>query len=413
MDKLMEWMRKSVSPKLNKITRNAYIASVQQAILSCMPLILIGSFATLLGIVAGLIEGFPGVEPISNFSMGLLSIFIAFLLPYNIMEKKRHSKTKIEAGILGLSFFLLLCGPVFDGDYITFEFWNLGSGGMIVALVAGILTGVVMSTFSKFSFFKEDSAMPDFIIVWFDTLIPMLILIVIGWLLVYVGNINMFAVISSCFAPVEAVGDGLIGFIVIYWLGYVFLYTFGISTWIIWPLESAIVYTALSVNEAAVAAGELAPKLNVYGVTTYMTIGGGGCTLALAIMFAFMAKSKKNKMIGRASVVPSIFNINEPLVYGAPIAFNPILMIPMWIIGLVSTVLTWLVLKLNILSRISTLWSFWYLPKPINAFVLNGVKGVIFCLVIFALSWMIYYPFFRIYDNQCLEEEKKAESGVN
>lgn len=81
MDKLMEWMRKSVSPKLNKITRNAYIASVQQAILSCMPLILIGSFATLLGIVAGLVEGFPGVEPISNFSMGLLSIFIAFLLP--------------------------------------------------------------------------------------------------------------------------------------------------------------------------------------------------------------------------------------------------------------------------------------------------------------------------------------------
>ncbi len=410
MDKLMNWMTESVSPKLNKITRNAYVASVQQAILSCMPLILIGSFATLLGIVADFVEGFPSVGPISDFSMGLLSIFIAFLLPYNIMEKKRHAKTKIEAGILGLAFFLMLCGPTFEGDYISFEFWNLGSGGMIVALVAGLITGAVMSAFSKFSFFKEDSAMPDFIIVWFDTLIPMLILILAGWLLVFVAKVNVFGVISSCFAPIEAVGDGLLGFIVIYWVGYVFFYTFGISTWIIWPLESAIVYSALSLNEAAVAAGQIAPKLNVYGVTTYMTIGGGGCTLALAIMFAFMAKSKKNKMIGQASIVPSIFNINEPLIYGAPVAFNPILMIPMWIIGLISTVLTWFVFKMNILDRISKTWSFWYLPKPINAFVLNGVKGVVFCLIIFALSWIVYYPFFKIYDRQCLLEEAKQES---
>lgn len=409
MNKLIEWMTKVVAPKMNKIARNPWVASVQEAILTCMPIIFIGSFITMVGILAGFIEGFPNVQPLIDFSMGLLSVFLAYLIPYNILEKKRHRKCKKEAGIAGLSLFLMLCEPVFADDSIIFTFWNLGSGGMIAALVAGLFAGFVMNAFAGFTFFKEDSQIPDFITIWFDTLIPMLIVMVTGWLLVYVMNINMFDVISNAFAPVASIGDSLIGFLVIYFIGYVFLYTFGISTWVIWPLESAIVYAALAENQAAVAAGEVASKLNVYGVTNYITIGGGGCTLALALMFCFMAKSKKNKLIGKATIIPSIFNINEPLIFGAPVAFNPILMVPMWIVGFLAPVITWFALNFNLIPRISILWSFWYLPKPIGTFVVGGIQGLILLAIIFAMSWIVYYPFFKIYDKQCLEEEQKSQ----
>ncbi|HAH93031.1 PTS sugar transporter subunit IIC [Dielma fastidiosa] len=408
MNKLIEWMTQVVAPKMNKIARNPWVAAVQEGILTCMPIIFIGSFVTMIGILAEFIEGFPDVNPLIDFSMGLLSVFLAYLIPYNILEKKKHRKCKKEAGIAGLSLFLMLCGPVFADGNVTFTFWNLGSGGMIASLVAGLFAGFVMNAFAGFTFFKEDSQIPDFITIWFDTLIPMLIVMVTGWLLVFVMNINMFDVISNAFAPVASIGDSLIGFLVIYFIGYVFLYTFGISTWVIWPLESAIVYAALAENQAAVAAGEMAAKLNVYGVTNYITIGGGGCTLALALMFCFMAKSKKNKLIGKATIIPSIFNINEPLIFGAPVAFNPILMVPMWIIGFIAPVVTWFALNFNLVPRISILWSFWYLPKPIGAFVVGGMQGLILLAIIFAISWIIYYPFFKIYDKQCLEEEQKA-----
>lgn len=408
MNKLIEWMSKVVAPKMNKIARNPWMMAVQEAILTCMPVIFIGSFSLILGIFGGFIEGFPDVSPISDFSMGLLSVFLAYLVPHNILEKKRHNKCKKEAGIAGLALFLMLCGPIMSDGNITFAFWNLGSGGMIAALVAGIFTGYVMNLFASFSFFKEDSAIPDFITVWFDTLIPMLIIIGMGWLLVFVMKINMFDVISSIFYPVLAVGDGLIGFLVIYFIGYTFLYTFGISTWVIYPLESAIVYSALAENQAAVAAGNVATKLNVSGITTYMTIGGGGCTLALGIMFLCLSKSKKNKLIGKTTFIPSMFNINEPLIFGAPVAFNPILMVPMWIVGLLAPIITYIALKINFIPKISVLWSFWYAPKPIGAFFVGGISGVILVFIIFAISWIVYYPFFKIYDKQCYEDEQKS-----
>ena len=135
-------------------------------------------------------------------------------------------------------------------------------------------------------------------------------------------------------------------------------------------------------------------------------------TLALGLMMLFMAKSKKLKVIGKATIVPSLCNINEPVIFGAPVAFNPILMVPMWIIGFLSPALTWLVMHLNIVPKISLLFSFWYLPFPICTYAIGGIKGLIFSLVLFALSWAVYYPFFKLYDKQCVTEEEQKLAAV-
>lgn len=108
-------------------------------------------------------------------------------------------------------------------------------------------------------------------------------------------------------------GDSFLGFVVLYFFGYTFLYTFGISTWVIYPIESALILQGIAANQAAVAAGNAASVINADGVSYYFTLGGGGCTLALGLMMLFMAKSKKCKVIGKASLVPNLCNINEPL----------------------------------------------------------------------------------------------------
>ena len=410
MKKFMDWMTNSFAPKMNKIARNPWVASIQEAILTAMPIIFIGSFITVLTAFGGLIDGFPDFSPLSTFSLGLLSLFLSYLVPYLIMEKKKHNKTKREAGIAGIAFFLILVGPTFDeAGNISFQLSSLGNGGMIAALMAGLFVGAVMNMFAKHSFFKEDSAIPDFITVWFDTLIPILVILFVGWLLVFQLQFNMFDMIYQLFTPILHAGDSFIGFVLLFFMGYTFLYTFGISTWVIYPIESAIVLQGIAANQAAVAAGQNATVLNADGVAYYWTIGGGGCTLALGLMMLFLAKSKKCKVIGKASAIPSICNITEPLVFGAPIAFNPILMVPMWIIGFLAPALTWFALTFQIIPKVTTLFAFWYLPFPICSWFVGGMAGLIFTLFIFVLSWIIYYPFFKVYDKQCLEDEIEDE----
>lgn len=411
MKKFIDWMTNSFAPKMNKVARNPWIAAIQESIMTCMPIIFIGSFIVLVSSLGGLIENFPDISMLSSFSMGLFSLFLSYLIPYHIMEKKRHNKTKKQAGIAGMALFLMLCGPAFVGDNLEIATGKLGAGGMLAALAAGLFAGWIMNLFASFSFFKKDTQIPDFITVWFDTLIPMLVILVVGWVLVYLLGLDMFNLILSLFSPVAKVGDTFLGFFVLYFIGYAFLYTFGISTWVLYALEVSIIMPALDANIAAAAAGEILPKINVWGVADYMMIGGGGCTLALGIMFLIFSKSKKNKIIGRATIIPSIFNINEPLIFGAPVAFNPILMIPMWIAGLLVPLCTYLAFFLNLVPRVSFQWAFWYAPAPISAFALGGIRGLILCLVNFAIAWVVYLPFFKAYDRQCLKEEQEEAAN--
>ena len=84
-------------------------------------------------------------------------------------------------------------------------------------------------------------------------------------------------------------------------------------------------------------------------------------------------------------------------------------MVPMWIVGLLAPALTWLALYFDILPKITTLFSIWYLPGPICSYAVGGMIGLLFTFFIFVLSWIIYYPFFKVYDRQCMQKEEEDE----
>lgn len=410
----MSWMTDSFAPRVNKIAKNHWVASVQEAILAAMPMIFIGSFATILSFVKDFWKGFPDFSLLSTFSFGLFSLFFSYLIPEAVMNHKGHKEVSKQAGLSGLAFFLILVYPQITADsHIKFDLNTFGTGGMIAALIAGLFVGFIMNLFSKWKFIGEDSPIPDFVAVWFNTLIPITLILLIGWIFTFELHINLYNVVNSIFLPLINLGQGFWGFVIINFLAFGFLYTFGISSWVLYPVQIAIALPAIAQNQANFEAGKAVTNIFTNEAMNLFLIGGGGATLSLVIMLAFMAKSKRLRMIGKASLVPAIFNINEPVVFGAPIAFNPILMIPMWISGLVGPILTWIVMKIGLVPIPHKPFQLWYIPIPIQSwFITESFRGVIFILVLFAITWIIYYPFFKVYDKQAVkQDEELAEEG--
>lgn len=410
MHNVMAWMTDSFAPKVNKIAKNPWIEAFQDGILTAMPMIFIGSFATILGIIKTYWKSFPDFSMISTFSFGLFSLFLAYLIPEAVMLHKKHKDVAKPAGLAGIAFFLMLIYPVFNkAGNIILNTSLLGTGGMLTALVAGLFVAFIMNLAAKFQLFGEDSGLPDFVSTWFNTLIPIIIILVVGWLLTFQFDFNMTNAIEAIFHPLVKIGGSFWGFVIIIFLGYSFLYSFGISSWIIYPVEMAIALPAIAANAKAVSAGLPATNIFVEEAIGIFVIGGGGATLALCIMMTFMAKSARMKMVGRAALIPSIFNINEPVVFGAPIAFNPLLMIPMWIMGLLGPILTWLVMKIGLIPVPPHVFDLWYLPSPIFAYFSTGsFAAPIYVIVLFIISWFVYLPFFKLSDKAELEKEQQV-----
>ncbi|MFB3170081.1 PTS transporter subunit EIIC [Neobacillus sp. 179-C4.2 HS] len=404
MNTFINWMNQNFTPKMNKITRNVWVSSIQEAIMAILPLILVGSLITLISILNNYFSKMPNFSPITTFSFGLISIFIALLVPYFIMEKKKKNDRKIISGLTGVSLFLMLLVPkLTDDGGITFTLERFGGNGMFVALIVGLLVGAFMYLFSKFSFFKGSSSLPDFIIIWFDTIIPITILLLFGWLFTFQMNVDLYDLILKAFEPLTMIAQSFTGFIFITFLG-VFFYSFGISPWILYPIIFPIWLEGIQANIDGAAQ-------NIHTMetlTAWVWIGGMGSTLPLVLMMLFLAKSSQLKAISKVTIVPSLFNINEPVIFGAPVAFNPILMIPMWLNGLIIPAITYMALNLDLVTIPERLFQLWYMPVGISSMLINSdFRGLLLLAVIVVVSWLIWFPFFKVYDIQQFKKEQE------
>ncbi|KRL14629.1 MAG: PTS transporter subunit EIIC [Schleiferilactobacillus perolens] len=408
MQGFIDWMNKSFTPKMNKITGNAWVAGIQDAIMGVLPLILVGSLMTLLSLLKMVIPAIPDLSMINNFSFGIMSLFIAFLIPYYIMQRKKVLDKTIVAGTAGAALYLIAIFPKFsaDGATVSFTFERFGGVGMFVALIAGLFTAFVMFLFSKFSFFKNNDALPDFIVVWFDSLLPVTLILLVGWAFTFQWHIDLFMVINAIFKPLTASAQSFVGFVFFTFLG-VFFYSFGVSAWVLYPILYGVWVQGIQENANLVAAGHTATNINTMEVAAgWINLGGMGATFGLVFMMAFLAKSKRLKLIGGTVLVPTIFNINEPTIFGAPVAFNPVMMVPMWINGIVLPAITWLTMHFGLVTIPDKMNQMWYLPIGVSTYIFNlDWRGLVLMAVNLVISTLIWYPFFRVYDNQLVETE--------
>ncbi|QYK62198.1 PTS transporter subunit EIIC [Paenibacillus sp. S25] len=410
MIKFMDFMSNSFTPVVNKITKNPWISSIQDAVMTLLPLILVGSLITIVSLFNNIFPNIPDFSLINSFTFGLQGLLVAFLIPYYVMEKKKHHNKKILAGVTSLAVYLMLLSPVISDDgQITFIFSRFGATGMFLSLVIGLVVAGVMNFFAKKSLFSKDSMIPEFVIVWFDSLIPITLVMVISWIIAVPLNIDFFDVILKIFDPLSSIVQSYPGFVLSLFIPAL-LYTFGISGWVMMPVIYPVYLAGLAENAERVAQGleptNIALQETAYG---FINMGGIGATLALSVMMVIFSSSYRLKAIGRATIVPSMFNINEPLMFGGPIVFNPFLMIPMWISSIVIPSIVYFVMKLGLVTIPSKTFLLWYIPTPIASYLTTqDWRAIILGVGLFVVAFIIYFPFFKAYDIQ----EKKKELAL-
>jgi PTS system cellobiose-specific IIC component len=404
-NKAMVWLEESFAPRANKISSNIWVKTIKDSLMQELPLVFVGSLVTILAILQDFIPGFPNLWPMSSYTMGLIGIAMAFLIPFNYMEAKKLSRMRYVAGLTGFCLFALI---IRMEEVADLSYSALGAGGMFAAIVVGVVVANVVSLFRNFSFFKKDSAMPDFVRFWFDSMVPVVILIALGWLLVYQLNFDIFGILQAIFAPVAQITETFPGFVIGYFL-WCFLYSLGISTWLPYAIYAPIFLTAIQANADAVAAGQIATNISTMEVwfSGWLGFGGTGATLTLVFLLAF-SKVKQLKILGRASILPGMLNINEPVVFGC-IAWNPIMMIPMWLHGIILPIITYIALRTGLVPIPSSVFQMWYCPFPISTWIVSkSVSGLLLLAVLVVVSIVIWLPFLKVYERQLAAKEEKS-----
>lgn len=405
MKKFMSWLEHSFAPKMSKFANNRWVSGLKDTINQVMPLIFLGSIFAVLTLPSDI----SGFEWFANFwtpfgwTMGVLGIMIAYLLPMILMEKFRMRGSRHIASVAGLILYLMVITPQLVADNsIGFGHSAFGSSGMFISMITGFLVAFVFKTVGQMSFFKDDSSLPDFVRDWFDAMLPIGIIVVFGWVLIFLLEFDLYLAIQSIFNPLKSVLSNIWGFTLMNFL-VIFLYSMGVSGWILFPISTPVFLENIerNINEGAQL---FATQSWDYA---YLKVGGLAATLGLVLLMVFVARSKKMKALGKASIVPSLFNINEPVVFGA-IVFNPLLMIPMWINAVVTPLLAWLLTVVIPFGKIPDIqFNLWYIPYPITTWLATGghLMSVVVVIIIFVVATAIWYPFFKVYDNQCVREE--------
>lgn len=117
----------------------------------------------------------------------------------------------------------------------------------------------------------------------------------------------------------------------------------------------------------------------------------------------FSTKSNRLKALGKASLLPTIFNINEPVVFGT-IVWNPYLMIPLWINGIVLPLITSLWFKAGLSPVPHALMLMWYIPVPFSTWIVSpAFSSILLVIILFIVAGVIYYPFLKVYDKNLVK----------
>lgn len=176
-------------------------------------------------------------------------------------------------------------------------------------------------------------------------------------------------------------------------------------------VSTPIYMAGIAANIAAVTAGQAAVNISTSEAVftcALVTLGGMGCTLPLVVMSILKGKSKKMKTMGKICLAPGIFNINEPVVYGYPIAYNPTLMIPFWLCSIAGSTIEYVAMRSGLLNIPSKMIQVGQVPAPISSVMITeDMRAIIWWVLLWVVYTLIWWPFFKEYDKQCVEEEAK------
>lgn len=412
MDTITKFIQEKITPMAAKLGANTYIQIIRDAMMASMALLIIGSIATLLAnIPIQAIDNLlapidPLLNGISSCTTGLLGLFTAAAIGY--FGAIELGGDRMSCVVTSTAAFAITQYTPENGIDIS----GFSSTGLFTALVVGLTTVMVLNWFAKKNIvIKMPDGVPPAVSNSFSSLIPAAC-IMIFWSVISIGfNLNFNVIMHAAMTPITAVLNTPIGYAVYHMLcGLVFWC--GINSAVICDVAYPFIVANGAANEAAIAAGKAPIYAATYGTDTMIWAGGTGATIGLVILMAFCAKSKQLKTIGRMSLGPGLFNINEPVIFGTPICFNGLFLFPFVLLPGILAFITYILMDLHIIQMGVVSVVPWTLPPVICSFFMSGgaISTTIWGIMIVIISLLIYYPFFRIANKKALEEEKTAEA---
>lgn len=420
--KFMDLVETRAMPLVELVSNNKILLAIRDGLVLSMPIMIIGSIAIIIGdfplqVFQELMASIFGEswnwwnwDVIYPSTMGIVTIFTTFGIAYSLA--KSNDVEPLPSGMIAVTAFFLLLIQMDGGGFDAADFGAQSLfSGMLAAIVS---TEIYIAVIKKNMVIKMPDSVPLSIARSFTALIPAGIVIILFvvirglFALTPYGSINEF-ILNVLQIPLLGVGTSLFGTILTAGFFNAFFWIFGIhGTLIVQSVMQPIWDAAKYVNLAAYQSGNPLP----YIVTSeyldhFVFLSGSGITLPLCIMLAFKAKSKQLRELGKLALIPSIFNVNEPLIYGLPIVMNPIMAIPFFITPMISILISYSAMALNIVSRPTGVAVPFTTPAPFGGFLITGdVKVALMQILVLVISAFIYWPFFRIWDKKCAEEER-------
>lgn len=408
MNKFMTWLANSFAPKCKTIFENPWIDAVASTMKKVLPFILTGSVISFYNVFKSYLSFLPDLGVVFNYTFGFLAIYITFLVTYEAMIKLKHEQYQIYASLTAIGLYFILCKSITTEDgFFQIIGDRIGASGIMMGLITGLLTSIIFHFYAKLHVLSDNDTIPDFVIEWINNIIPIGLTLLVGMILVNNLNLDIYEYIIAIFIPLQKIAQTLPGLILIC-LIQAMLYSMGISAWIFNAVTTPIFMMAISENIQAVANGGMAVNITTSETVftaALITMGGVGATLPLNALM-LKSKSKKLKTMGSICIAPSLFNINEPLMFGAPVVFNPLLMLPMWINNIIGPVVIWITMKSGFLNIPSKMIQVGQIPAPFSSVMITeDLRAVIVYIILFVLYMFVWYPFYKVYEKKCLEEE--------
>ncbi|MFK4938960.1 PTS sugar transporter subunit IIC [Lactococcus petauri] len=435
-----KFINEKLMPPMMKFLNTKAVTAIKNGMLYPIPFIIIGAIFLILA-------NFPqqnvadwiaqiGWAPIFNqayaASFGIMALFAAFGIAYSWVKSEGYEGA--SAGLTSIIVMVMLqpstistVTKIADGSAVVGEYqvsgvidaaW-LGGKGMILAMLAGLLVGWSYSWFIKKDIrIKLPEQVPANVSDSFGALVPAFVITFVAMLIYALSVLTtdqtpiewIYTLIQT---PLQHATDGPLGVFLIAFLP-VFIWWFGVhGATIIGGIMTPLLLANNADNLKLFQEGNLSLDHGAHIVTQafmdqFITVTGSGMTFGFVIFMIYRARSVQMKTIGKLTLAPAFFNINEPVLFGMPIVLNPILAFPFLIAPLVSGFGTYAAIALGIIPPFNGIFVPWTTPPILSGLIVGGWQGAAWQALMIFVTGAIYWPFAKKYDAILVQQEKEA-----
>ncbi len=431
----VNFLEERLMPVASKLSEQRHLKAIRDGIMSTVGLTIIGGIS--------LIIAFPPVDPARteatnifkkfllgwyswasanmdailtpyNMTMAIMALFAAMAIAYSLAKEyqKQMEIDPLSSAVISGVVFLLISAPAAD-DSIPMTY--LDAKGLFTAMIVGLITvEITRILLVKGVSIKMPEGVPPAVSASFTALVPMIVNVILFYavnlILLRTIGFNIPQTIMKALTPALNAADSLWFILIIIIITHL-LWFAGVHGAAIMGTITAPFFTQnIMANAAQRVLGQ--PMEFIWTEPLWamvVVLGGSGATLALAILM-LRSKSSQLKTVGRIGILPGLFNINEPILFGTPIILNPMMFIPFILVPCINGIVGYLAIKIGLIGK-----AYVAVPWTTPAFIGMPLatmdwKAFILVLVVFFLDMAIYYPFFKSYERLLLKEEKAGEA---